>query len=632
MDKETRHVTSLHEIEDIPGTEGWREMYPYYYSFAKPEIMPQTAGYEDASLWFLDGLHYPEPVGPLDLTWDDMWHHTASAWVGRIYMFPRNRGRDHRIVNGRVYIHSTEVTDTQEVKERVPLFQERAAYTLKNWKELFSKWEAKVTRLINETEALRIPDLPDVEPMSIITEGKWSAGHDLLVAWNRLMENVHLMWEWHFEFSNIVTLVNVQYIDAVRRLFPGITEKSILQTLSGFEPMLFRATKALLALAKLAIELRLDDVLLEGEAWEDVVASLSRSDAGKRWLTEWERTKEPWFNMSCARGWYHTDGSWKTDPYVPFRHIQRYIQMLKNRDYVEKPLAEVLKERDRITAEYRDLIRDDKDREIFDKLLEEARKVSHYPEDHDFYVENWFHTVVYRKFREFGRIMADHGVLGAVDDIFFMNRFEIPEVLYDIVASWYCGVPAYGREYWPPRIARRKDIMEKFKAWRPPDALGPDILKGKRVLIVDDEEDVREVLSQILSMCRVDIAASFEEAKKLLESQDYEIAVLDIMGVKGYELLEIANLRNIPALMLTAHALTEEHLRQSAQKGAAYYAPKDEIVNIDLFVTDVLEAREKNRNVWLDWFDRLGGFFDKRFGGTAWREKAFWEEKIEHPR
>ena len=83
MDKETRHVTSLHEIEDIPGTEGWREMYPYYYSFAKPEIMPQTAGYEDASFWFLDGLHYPEPVGPLDLTWDDMWHHTASAWVGR---------------------------------------------------------------------------------------------------------------------------------------------------------------------------------------------------------------------------------------------------------------------------------------------------------------------------------------------------------------------------------------------------------------------------------------------------------------------------------------------------------------------------------------------------------------------
>jgi len=69
--------------------------------------------------------------------------------------------------------------------------------------------------------------------------------------------------------------------------------------------------------------------------------------------------------------------------------------------------------------------------------------------------------------------MVSHGVIKEVDDIFFMNRFEVPEVLYDIVASWYCGVPPYGQEYWPPRISRRKEIMDKFKAWRPPEALGP---------------------------------------------------------------------------------------------------------------------------------------------------------------
>jgi CheY-like chemotaxis protein len=387
-----------------------------------------------------------------------------------------------------------------------------------------------------------------------------------------------------------------------------------------------------LGLAKLAIDLRLEESLLKAKAYEDFVTNVSQSHTGKQWLAEWEKTKEPWFNISCARGWYHTDGSWKTDLNVPFQHVQGYIHMLKNKDYAEKPLAEALKERDRITAEYRDLIKDDKDRGVFDALLEEARKVSHYPEDHDFYVENWFHTIVYKKFREFGNIMVDHGIIRETDDIFLMNRFEVPEVLYDIVASWYCGVPAYGREYWPPRIARRKEIMEKFKAWHPPDAVGLDILKGKRVLIVDDEQDILEVVSQLLSTCHVDSAASFEEAKSLLEGQDYAIAILDIMGVKGYELLEIANRRNIPALMLTAHALSEEHLRRSAQQGAAYYAPKDEIAKIDRFVADVLEAKEKNRNVWLEWFDRLGGFFDRRFGGTAWREGAFWENKLDHPR
>lgn len=157
----------------------------------------------------------------------------------------------------------------------------------------------------------------------------------------------------------------------------------------------------------------------------------------------------------------------------------------------------------------------------------------------------------------------------------------------------------------------------------------PNIVEGKRVLIVDDEKDVLDTLTELLEMCSLDAASSFEQGKELLENNYYDVAVLDIMGVKGYELLEIANGRDIPALMLTAHALSEEHLKESAEKGAAYYAPKDRITDIALFVADVLEAREKKKNVWTKWFDRLGGFFDKRFGGTDWREKEkdFWEKK-----
>jgi len=68
---------------------------------------------------------------------------------------------------------------------------------------------------------------------------------------------------------------------------------------------------------------------------------------------------------------------------------------------------------------------------------------------------------------------VSHGVINEVDDIFLMSPFEIPEVLYDITASWYYGVPPYRQECWPPKISRRKEIMEKFKGWRPPEALGP---------------------------------------------------------------------------------------------------------------------------------------------------------------
>ena len=73
------------------------------------------------------------------------------------------------------------------------------------------------------------------------------------------------------------------------------------------------------------------------------------------------------------------------------------------------------------------------------------------------------------------------------------------------------------------------------------------VIAGKYVLIVDDEQDVLDTLVELLDMCRLDTASSFNEAKKLLEENQYEIAVLDIMGVDGYKLLEIAKGRTIPA-------------------------------------------------------------------------------------
>ena len=153
------------------------------------------------------------------------------------------------------------------------------------------------------------------------------------------------------------------------------------------------------------------------------------------------------------------------------------------------------------------------------------------------------------------------------------------------------------------------------------------VIMGKKVLIVDDEKDVLEVLTELLELCKVDTANSFEQAKKLLERNDYHIVVLDIMGVKGFELLKIAKERDIPALMLTAHALSEESLTTSAKSGAAYYVPKEEMVKIPLFVADVIDAKEKDKNPWVRWYDRLGSFFDVMFTGPNWREreKEFWK-------
>ena len=156
-------------------------------------------------------------------------------------------------------------------------------------------------------------------------------------------------------------------------------------------------------------------------------------------------------------------------------------------------------------------------------------------------------------------------------------------------------------------------------------------LKGKWILVVDDEEDILQMVYELLEMCKIDTALTYEEGKRLLERNPYHAAILDIMGVRGYDLLDIAIKRNIPALMLTAHALSKEDLKKSVQKGAAFYTPKDEITNIALYVADVLEARAKKQNSWVKWYERLSAFCDRRFG-KDWKDQDpdFWDHLIKY--
>lgn len=158
------------------------------------------------------------------------------------------------------------------------------------------------------------------------------------------------------------------------------------------------------------------------------------------------------------------------------------------------------------------------------------------------------------------------------------------------------------------------------------------IIEGKRVLIVDDEKDVLETLIDLLSDCKIDAASSFEEAKDLLEVNSYDIAVLDIMGVNGYELLKITREKKVPALMLTAHALSPENLKRSAEEGAAYYAPKEKMNDIEIYLADVIDSLEKKKSPWQKMFDRLDAFYTKKFNGTDWRdkEKEFWKKKTQY--
>ncbi|KPK22892.1 MAG: response regulator receiver protein [Nitrospira bacterium SG8_3] len=142
-------------------------------------------------------------------------------------------------------------------------------------------------------------------------------------------------------------------------------------------------------------------------------------------------------------------------------------------------------------------------------------------------------------------------------------------------------------------------------------------LEGKRILLVDDDLDVLETLEEILSEYETVRASTFDEAKGLLEKEPFDIAILDIMGVDGFKLLDLAGEKKVLSIMLTANALSIESTLKSFGKGAASYVPKERMAHITTYLNDVMEAKEKGMHFWSRWIERFGDFYNKRFGVEA---------------
>ncbi len=162
------------------------------------------------------------------------------------------------------------------------------------------------------------------------------------------------------------------------------------------------------------------------------------------------------------------------------------------------------------------------------------------------------------------------------------------------------------------------------------------ILNGKHILAVDDEPDVLEVLQEEIRgaclNCTFDKASTFEEASRKLASNTYDLVILDIMGVRGFDLLEQAVLKKLPVAMLTAHALTPGALRRSFEMGARAYLPKEKLGEIVPLLENVLTYEYLPG--WKRHLINEEGFFRARWGAD-WKktDEEFWkefEEKSKH--
>ena len=153
------------------------------------------------------------------------------------------------------------------------------------------------------------------------------------------------------------------------------------------------------------------------------------------------------------------------------------------------------------------------------------------------------------------------------------------------------------------------------------------VLKDKAVLIVDDEPDILDSIAEQLDMCRIYRAKDYEIALQLMAGFQFDIVILDVMGVRGFELLKKSVSKGFPTVMLTAHALTPDALKESIKLGAVSFLPKEMMAELDTYLVDVVSNSRKL--VWKNLLDNLSEYFDRQFGAD-WKERdEFFKKFVE---
>jgi len=461
-----------HEYEIPAELEGWEEMYPSHYQFSQ-----DRAEWEKAQFWYLDKIHAPEPMPPLDQIFQEAWQISLSQYTTRVFCIPPAQGIAQRMVGPYMYICAIPPPPDEIIGEKAALFEKRVFYVFEHYDELWDKWLTKFKALGEEMKAVEIPaELPKFVPEDQVLPAPTGCyvSYDLMESFDILANQMIKGWQYHFEMLNLTYLAYLMFSDVARKLFPGINESAIGKMVAGAYVSMFKPEEELCKLSRLAHSTQgISDILKSASSVEEKIVELEKTPEGKHWLEEYEKVKDPWFYVSCGSGWYHHEGSWITVPEIPYGYIKSYLERLDKGETIERALDQIDKERDKVVAKYMALIKTDEDRKAFDGAYKTVRTIYRYAEDHLFWVEHWFHTIWFSKIRNLGTLMVDADMIDEVDDIFMFNRYEIPELLTEVSTGWALGVdiPMRG-SYYKAKAEKRKKILEAAKSWNPSPALG----------------------------------------------------------------------------------------------------------------------------------------------------------------
>ena len=469
------------------GAEGWKDLYAYNLVF-----QDSRRDVEESRFWFCDSQHWPTVTKPFETIGFEFAVGCLGQYNSRQLLIPTANGIDYRIHNGYVFMSPVPVAP-EDIEARVPQFLQRAGHYFQNWDSLLENWHKKLRATIDELESLEFQALPAAIDVDDVLSGKGTGpATELLGDYDRLIALAYRAWQYHFEFLNLGYVAYLDLFMFCKEVFPRIPDQAIATMVQGVDMELFRPDDELKKLARIAVRDGLTDLFGDTSDGAATLASIDGHTAGAEFTKAWQEAQNPWFNFTTGNGFYAHDQYWRDVPSIPLAFIKSYIEQLQAGVDINRNVAELVAERDRITNEYAELLSGEQ-LETFQGKLGLARTVYPYVENHNFYIEHWTMGVFWRKARQLSAMLHEQGFWPGAQDMFYLRRDEVREALFDYVNAWMVGAPAIGPDYWPDEVARRRVIVDALSTARPQPALNapPEVITEPFTLmlwgITDDQ-------------------------------------------------------------------------------------------------------------------------------------------------
>jgi pyruvate, water dikinase len=405
-----------------------------------------------AGLWFHDLLHNNPPSTPMGAS----LHHwpRGSKYAAELMKLPFSRGFDYVLYQGRIYPGPIPITDEAEIRERLPVFNEKMRELLRDWPDRYQELIDEWTAMLSYLHGIKKEVLPLDKLLGVLRDA---------VAISKRS------WELHFlgMYPEILAHNNFEVV-CNKHGVPEVNQRIFLQ---GFETKMYEVDRGLWWLADLASELELAQIFIGSADMDELHARLRESDGGVVWLEELDHFLHRYGRRSTAALFDPYYETWIEDPHPVLFTIRTYV-MMGEFDY-EEHTRKIIEQRDDFIEETVNGLQKAEDREEFLQALRDAQNTYPFNEDHNFYVEQWNYSELRFAIVECGVRLQRLRIIPGEDpnDVFFLTIDELEHVLEEVIEDEFVGIAEHSRRL-PPLIARRKRRWQDLHELDPPTFIG----------------------------------------------------------------------------------------------------------------------------------------------------------------